>query len=294
MLHLSLTPKLIALALVAAVLVGCSAGVGQPSARPSLGASPTPAQAALPSATPEPAATAVPTPSPPPAAGPTPSPLPRPSPSATPEPEPEPFGMNLYREGAFVSEYTPYYCLPAAMQVMINIMGDDRMDTSRETQERLYELAGELDGVDLPRRVHDVEPEGWSRGLESEGYGRWEVRAEPTRRDAIRLAARQIRLTGKPVGLLTWRGAHSWVMSGFEATADPLQHDDFEVTGAWIQDVWWPRVSTIWGESDPPNTLVPFERLDQDYLKYRRPYGKFPDKDGQFVLVIPLEDDVGG
>jgi len=58
--------------------------------------------------------------------------------------------------------------------------------------------------------------------------------------------------------------------------------------------VWWPRVSTIWGESDPPNTLVPFERLDQDYLKYRRPYGKFPDKDGQFVLVIPLEDETGG
>ena len=202
--------------------------------------------------------------------------------------------MNLYREGAFVSEYTPYYCLPAAMQVMINIMGDDRMDTSRETQDRLYELAGELDGVDLPRRVHDVEPEGWARGLAAEGYGRWEVRAEPTRRDAIRLAARQIRVTGKPVGLLTWRGAHSWVMSGFEATADPLHHEEFEVTGAWIQDVWWPRLSTIWGESDPPNTLVPFERLDQDYLKYRRPYGKFPDKDSQFVLVIPLEDDTGG
>jgi hypothetical protein len=176
------------------------------------------------------------------------------------------------------------------MQVMINIMSDGRPDTTRETQDRLYALAGELDGVDLPRRVRDVEPEGWANGLNAEGYGPFAVHAEPTREEAIAVAARQLRLTGKPVGLLTWRGAHSWVMSGFESTADPLLFDEFEVTAVWIQDVWWPRISTRWGKSDPPNTLVPVERLPKDYLKYRRPYGSFPDKDGQFVLVIPLPD----
>lgn len=216
---------------------------------------------------------------------------PSPTPSASAEPVLEPFAINLYREGAFVSEYTVYYCLPAAMQVMINIMSEAEPDTTRETQDRLYALARELDGHDLPRRVRDVEPEGWARGLEAEGFGRWEVRAEETREQAIRLAAVQLRLTGKPVGLLTWRGAHSWVMSGFASSADPLLTDDFEVTGVWIQDVWWPRISTRWGESDPPNTLVPVERLPQDYLRYRRPYGSFPDKDGMFVLVVPLAEE---
>jgi hypothetical protein len=203
---------------------------------------------------------------------------------------PEAYSINLYREGAFVSEYTVYYCLPAAMQVMINIMSDGPPDSSRQTQDRLYTLARELDGYEFPRRVRDVEPEGWAEGLNIEGYGPYVVHAEPTLEEAISVAARQLRLTGKPVGLLTWRGAHSWVMSGFEASADPLLWDEFEVTGVWIQDVWWPRISTRWGESDPPNTLVPVERLPQDYKRYRRPYGEFPGKDGMYVMVIPLAD----
>jgi hypothetical protein len=215
--------------------------------------------------------------------------LPTASPSL--EPVPEAYSINLYHEGAFVSEYTVYYCLPAAMQVMINILSDGPPDTSRETQDRLYTLARELDGYEFPRRVRDVEPEGWAEGLNVEGYGPYVVHAEPTLEEAISVAARQLRLTGKPVGLLTWRGAHSWVMSGFEATADPLLWDEFEVTGVWIQDVWWPRISTRWGESDPPNTLVPVERLPEDYKRYRRPYGEFPGKDGMYVMVIPLAED---
>ena len=42
----------------------------------------------------------------------------------------------------------------------------------------------------------------------------------------------QIRLTNRPVGLMTWRGAHSWVMSGFNATADPAVTDKFTVTAS--------------------------------------------------------------
>jgi hypothetical protein len=280
-------PKAVACLLVVVLAGACVSEAAEPTGAPA--PTVTPPSSAPPSADPTPTAAPVVTP----AASPSPvsSPTPSPEPSPTPPPEPEAFSINLYREGAFVSEYTKYYCLPAAMQVMINVMSDGPPDTSRETQDRLYALARELDGVDLPPRVRDVEPEGWARGLEAEGYGRWEVRAEETREDAIRLAAVQLRLTGKPVGLLTWRGAHSWVMSGFESTADPLLTDDFEVTGVWIQDVWWPRISTRWGESDPPNTLVPVERLPEDYLRYRRPYGEFPDKDGRFVLVVPLAED---
>ena len=39
-----------------------------------------------------------------------------------------------------------------------------------------------------------------------------------------KIAAKAMRTTGKPVGLLMWRGRHAWVMSGFRATADPRAH----------------------------------------------------------------------
>lgn len=54
------------------------------------------------------------------------------------------------------------------------------------------------------------------------------------------LAAKAIRMTGRPVGLVVWRGAHSWVMSGFTATADPASADDFEVHKVFVQDPWFP------------------------------------------------------
>lgn len=273
--------------LLASVLVaGCLSETAVPTDTPPMSSPPT----AAPTAEPQPTS-APPTPIPTAAASPSPVP---PTASPSPVPAPEAFSINLYRQGAFVSEYTVYYCLPAAMQVMINIMTTAEMDTSREEQDRLYALARELDGYDLPPRVRDVEPEGWAEGLNAEGYGPYVVHAEPTLEDAISVAARQLRLTGKPVGLLTWRGAHSWVMSGFEASADPLLWDEFEVSAVWIQDVWWPRISTRWGESDPPNTLVPVERLPEDYKRYRRPYGEFPDKDGLYVMVIPLAEDGTG
>jgi hypothetical protein len=106
----------------------------------------------------------------------------------------------------------------------------------------------------------------------------------------VRLAASAIRKTGRPVGILAWRGAHSMVMTGFTATADPARHPSFEVTGVYIADVWYPRLSSIWGYSDPPDTLVPFKRLAVDYLPWRRPTRAYPDKDGRFVLVLPVAE----
>jgi hypothetical protein len=77
-------------------------------------------------------------------------------------------------------------------------------------------------------------------------------------------------------------------MSGFKATADPAYTNDFEVTHVHIEDPWYPRVSSIWGASRPPDALVPVSRLDEDYLRWRRPTVRYPEKDGLFVLVVPV------
>jgi hypothetical protein len=196
--------------------------------------------------------------------------------------------MNLYRRGDFASQATKIYCVPGAMQTMMNVM-DPGASRSRAAQDRLYRLARRLSTDRL--RGDGAEPDGWARGLSRLGYGRYAVGIEKTRAAAIKAAARALRLTGRPVGLLVWRGAHAWVMTGFEATADPAVTDRFRVTHLRIVDVWYPRVSSIWGASFRPNTRVAVGRLKEDYLPWRRPLMRYPDKDGRFVLVLPVQDE---
>jgi len=268
-------------ALSLVLLYGCAAGA---PATPTTGPTETPAM--TPSPVPSPSASPSPPPSPSPTLLPTQSPTPSAIPSASPSPQAGRFSIDLYRKGAFVSELVPYYCLPAAMQVMINMMKDGPVDTTRETQDRLYDLARTF-LIEPYVGKTGAQPEGWAAGLNAEGWGPYEMAIIPTMEEAIHLAAHQLRVTNKPVGLLVWRGAHSWAMSGFESDIDPLISDDFTVSGIYVEDVWYPRISSIWGPSDPPDTLVAMERLPIDYRKYRRPREVHPDKDGQYVLIVP-------
>jgi hypothetical protein len=248
-----------------------------------------------------PAPTARPTPSPtlpPTVAEPSQSPTPSPTSTPTPTPEPTPsfvfdpppkrgpFAMNLYHRGDFATQVTKIYCVPGAMQTMMNVMDRGATKASHKVQDRLYRLARRLSTDRL--RGQGAEPEGWARGLERLGYGQFEVVVAGSRNGAIRAAARAMRRTNRPVGLLVWRGAHSWVMTGFRATADPARTGRFEVTHVRIVDVWYPRVSSIWGASVPPNTLVPVSRLPEDFLAWRRPLIRHPDKDRRFVIVAPV------
>ena len=221
-------------------------------------------------------------------AKPTPGPTTTPKPSLRydPPPKPGPFEMNLYRRGDFATQVTKHYCVPGAMQTMVNVMEAGATKASRKVQDRLYKLARRLSTERL--RGEGAEAEGWARGLQRLGYGRFEVVVERSRNAAIRAAARALRHTHRPVGLLVWRGAHAWVMTGFKATADPAFDADFRVTHVRIVDVWFPRVSSIWGASVKPNTLIPVGKLKEDFLRFRRPLIRHPDKDGRFVLVVPV------
>jgi putative peptidoglycan lipid II flippase len=206
------------------------------------------------------------------------------APAASPSPTARPgrFAMDLYEAGDFVDEFRDIWCLPAAMQTAMNIM-DVGADTSRTGQSRLFDLARSL----APAPDGAAEPEAWAIGLAQLGYGDYEVRAQPSIRSAIQLAAKQIRLTNRPAGLMVWRGAHTWVMSGFTATADPATTNAFTVTAVRIEDVWYPRLSKIWGYSRKPDALVPVAALPEDFLPWHRPRGSYPAKEGKFVIIIP-------
>lgn len=195
----------------------------------------------------------------------------------------EPFRINLYHRNDFVSQATKKQCVAGAMQTMLNIALPGN-DGSAAFQKRLAKLAKKLSEA----RDGGTEPLGWARGLEELGAGPYEVRVVDTRKEAVRVAALALRETRRPVGLLAWRGAHAWVMHGFVADRDPALAEDFTVSGLYISDPWYPRISSIWGPSNPPNTLVPVKRLPEDYKPWRRPTAKYPGMDGRYVLVVPV------
>jgi hypothetical protein len=231
-----------------------------------------------PTARPTPTRTAVPTPTP--SATPR-QPIPELEPLPTPTPDPV-LAMNLFRKGDFVSQATKDQCVSAAMQIMLNIMGP-KDDRSTRTQARLDALAEELTAT----RKGATEPKGWAAGLQQLGAGGYRIEVAPSRTKAILRGVTAMRKTGRPVGLLVWRGAHSWVLHGYEATGDPLAGVPFEVTHLYVSDPWYPRISSIWGASRGPNARITPKQLEEDYLPWRRPSGRYPGMDGQYVLILP-------
>ena len=205
-----------------------------------------------------------------------------------PRPKAGPFEMNLYRKGDFMHQATKDMCVAGSTQTMMNIIDPGRPNRSMAFQETLYQRGRELSPNKTKLGPIGVDLTGWAELLNTNGYGPYVVEGAETRRGAIRKAAKALRETGKPVGLVTWRGAHSWVMSGFTATADPAFDNGFRVKAVYIQDTWYPYVSTIWGASNPPDTLVPMGKLKEDYLPYQRPRARYPKRDGKFMLILPV------
>jgi hypothetical protein len=198
------------------------------------------------------------------------------------------YEFDLYRPGDFVSQTNLVQCVGASTQMMINLVSA-RDDRSVATQRRLWQLARELG----PPRPPDRPPRrgasayGWAAGLNRLDQGPYAVVGYPTLSDALYAAARAMRRTGQPVGLLVWGGRHAWVMSGFRATADPATTDDFRVTHAIVLDPLYPLHSTTWGRSPAPGSSLTPARLG-DYFVPRRS-GWSGVLSGTWVIVQPID-----
>ncbi len=92
---------------------------------------------------------------------------------------------------------------------------------------------------------------------------------------------------------MAWRGAHTWVMTGFRADADPSVFADAKIQGTYILDPWYPDVSSIWGPSDPPGTYQNGAEMVRNYLKWKRPEGLYPTRDGLYIAVVPTRRQAG-
>jgi hypothetical protein len=125
------------------------------------------------------------------------------------------------------------------------------------------------------------------QALEAYGATGYQVRAYETRADALRDAAAAISTTEEPAILLAWHGAHTWVMTGYRSDADPRIFPDAVVSGAYVLDPWYPTYSSIWGNSDRPGTFQNSAEMVRNFLPWKRPEGKYPDRDGRFLVLIP-------
>ena len=237
-----------------------------------------------------PVSTPRPGPSPRPTAVPQPSPAPTPAPVVALDPPPGPgkFRMDLYSRGDHVRQVTTSMCVPASMQMMINMMEGGPPDRTRETQRELYQQARSFSPW-LTAERGGASARGWAAVLTQMGYGNFQLLTLSTMDEALRSAARQMRLTGKPVGLLVWSGRHAWVMSGFRATADPAWRNEFEVSAVWLEDPWYGRTDRKWGAGLQPHTLMSTDDLRASFVSWRsRHWQGISPSESRFVIVAPL------
>ena len=210
------------------------------------------------------------------------------APTDTPRPTPARVAVDVDSvpdaETVFASQVAKDWCAPATVQMVLTIFG--RGDPSEAFQR---ELVSRIDEWETWEDSHNG---GWGpsamvEALVAYGVQGYEIRAYEARSDALRDAAVAISETGSPAVLLAWRGAHAWVMSGYRADADPRLFPDATVSGAYVLDAWYPRVSSIWGPSDPPGTFQDEAEMVRNFLPWKRPEGRYPERDGRFIVLVP-------
>ena len=284
-------PALLSALLAAALVAGCAV----PAEPAALAVEPTPAAAATqptedeqgpgtaePAAPERPERVTLPNPT----VGPPPSR--EPSPEATeqapaePEIEDGPFAMNLFHKGDFVPQYTFEWCVGASLQMMRNLT-DAKVTRSRATQQKYWEMARDLSSSPFG----GANPRGWTAVLNELGHGPYELVSIPKYKDALRVAASALRDTGRPVGLVMWKGRHAWVMSGFTSDADPRAGDDFDVTGVRVLDPLYPNGSSLWGASPKPNSLLTPAKLGKQFV-FREPRRVNLGVPPGYLLILPV------
>ncbi|MEO6206593.1 MAG: hypothetical protein ABIP77_01405 [Candidatus Limnocylindrales bacterium] len=208
------------------------------------------------------------------------------------------YSVNVAERADFVAQTNFVQCVGASMQMMLNMIEPGR-DRSATTQLKLQKLARSWSGSRPDGRERQgASVRGWAAGLNILGAGPYKLVGEATLEAALRTAARAIAATGKPVGLLVWRGRHAWVMSGFSATADPAS-ETFTVTRANIHDPLYPHGSAVWGPSPAPGAALTPAQVGRQFVPRRM--GSWPSAvpgmlpstlGGKYVLVLPYKADL--
>lgn len=189
--------------------------------------------------------------------------------------------VSVWRSSAFASQATSSWCTAAATQMMLNLVLDrSRHDSTEQQAIMAFEQANDSLAVSK-----GSDPQGWASAMRRFGTSRtatyhWERYSSYA--GAIKAAAYDLRMTGKPVGLLVLGGAHANVLVGFKATADPALGGSFTVTYAQIAGPWYPRL----GVDPAPGSWLSSTTLASRFSQYTQRDG-LSDWVGTWVIVTP-------
>lgn len=236
--------------------------------------------------TPKPAS---PSPSPTPSLRPPASGEPAPTPGPTPTPVPRvAVDVDILKnhDAVFAHELHEDWCAPAGVTMALAIL-----DKGAPTDNRQREIASRIHEWETYADSHNLQwgPSAMVKALKAYGADGYRVVAYGSRADALRGAAKAISTTHSPAILLAWRGAHTWVMTGYRANADPVVFDDAKISGTYVLDPWYPWNSSIWGQSDPPGTFQDASEMERNFLPWKRPEGAYETRDGNFIVVEPTQ-----
>jgi hypothetical protein len=190
---------------------------------------------------------------------------------------------SVYTKGSFSRQYTDYTCVGASVQMMLNMI-HGRTDHSASNQ-RTYWRYGRAHGRYQPSN-NGVDPVGWVAALERFGAGDYTISLATRYQPGLKKLATRMRATGRPIGLFVHHGGHAWVMTGFQATADPRRTSDFEVTGVQVMGPLYPNGTINGRRYDPgPRTWLSASQLRKKFtpLQWRRA----PEWSGRWVAVVP-------
>ncbi len=189
--------------------------------------------------------------------------------------------VSIWRSSAFSSQATTTWCTAASAQMMLNlVLGRSRSDATEQGSIIAFSQANDSLVVS-----QGSDPQGWAASIRHFGTSRtatyhWERYSSFA--GALKAAAIDLRLTGKPVGLLVYGGTHSNVLVGFSATSDPAAGGAFTVTSAQIVGPWYPRA----GVDPAPGAWLSSKSLASRFTRYNERDG-LTAWVGNWVIVAP-------
>jgi hypothetical protein len=160
--------------------------------------------------------------------------------------------IDIFRASAFAPQQRSTWCVAASAQMMVNLI-HGTSDSSYGGQLKILNYARDNDA--LPDSDAGAGLIGWQGALDKFSGTPYEVETVGSLQGEINLAALRIRLTNRPVGLAVHNTTHAWVMTGFEATADPAFDPTFTVTAIYVSGPLYPK-KQLHGYDMAPDTRV--------------------------------------
>lgn len=131
-----------------------------------------------------------------------------------------------------VRQYTNYWCVPATVQSMANLV----LKTSNRTYARqayIYRLTRMHNRYRYATRGND--PQGWAWSLRYfTRHKPYYARAYTDKNKAIASIVSSLSRTRQPVGVTVYRGTHAWVVLGYRQSYDRTEPSKKTLLGLYV------------------------------------------------------------